>query len=121
MHDPELLIRTGGERRLSNYLLWQVAESELVFTDELWPDFSRADLEAAIRQFRERAEAAGDGRWLGSVSASKRPERAGSLSRAADVCSTRAVRTGNEHNTAEAGITSCGAAQRSAPCRSLRH
>jgi undecaprenyl diphosphate synthase len=57
MHDPELLIRTGGEWRLSNYLLWQVAESELVFTDELWPDFSRASLEQAIDQFRERQRA----------------------------------------------------------------
>ncbi len=53
MHDPELLIRTGGEWRLSNYLLWQVAESELVFSDELWPDFSRSSLEAAIERFRE--------------------------------------------------------------------
>jgi undecaprenyl diphosphate synthase len=57
MHDPELLIRTGGEWRLSNYLLWQVAESELVFSDELWPDFSRGSLEEAIRQFRERKTA----------------------------------------------------------------
>jgi undecaprenyl diphosphate synthase len=54
MHDPELLIRTGGEWRLSNYLLWQVAESELVFSDELWPDFSRRSLETAIIRFRER-------------------------------------------------------------------
>jgi undecaprenyl diphosphate synthase len=54
MHDPELLIRTGGERRLSNYLLWQVAESELVFSDELWPDFSRASFEEAIEEFRRR-------------------------------------------------------------------
>lgn len=54
MHDPELLIRTGGERRLSNYLLWQLAESELVFSDELWPDLSRSSFEAAIEQFRER-------------------------------------------------------------------
>jgi undecaprenyl diphosphate synthase len=54
MHDPELLIRTGGEWRLSNYLLWQVAKSELFFSDELWPDFSRGSLEEAIRQFRER-------------------------------------------------------------------
>ena len=63
MHDPELLIRTGGERRLSNYILWQVAESELIFTDQLWPDFSRATFEAAIEQFRQRAERqpAGDG------------------------------------------------------------
>jgi undecaprenyl diphosphate synthase len=56
MHDPELLIRTGGERRLSNYILWQVAESELIFTDQLWPDFSRRTFEAAIEQFRQRAE-----------------------------------------------------------------
>jgi undecaprenyl diphosphate synthase len=54
MHDPELLIRTGGEWRLSNYLLWQVAETELVFSDELWPDFSRSSLETAIMRFRER-------------------------------------------------------------------
>jgi undecaprenyl diphosphate synthase len=60
MHDPELLIRTGGERRLSNYILWQVAESELIFTDQLWPDFSRSDFEAAIEQFVERRPA-GDG------------------------------------------------------------
>jgi undecaprenyl diphosphate synthase len=56
LHDPELLIRTGGEHRLSNYLLWQVAESELVFTDELWPDFSRGSFEAAIEEFRRRGE-----------------------------------------------------------------
>jgi undecaprenyl diphosphate synthase len=54
MHDPDLLIRTGGEHRLSNYLLWQVTESELVFTDELWPDFSRSSFEAAIEDFRRR-------------------------------------------------------------------
>ncbi len=44
MHDPDLLIRTSGEKRLSNYLLWQCAYSELVFRDELWPDFDRAAL-----------------------------------------------------------------------------
>ena len=59
MHDPELLIRTGGERRLSNYLLWQVAETELVFSEELWPEFSRGSLEAAIELFRERRLRAG--------------------------------------------------------------
>ena len=48
MHDPDLIIRTGGERRLSNFLLWQSAYSELVFSDELWPDFSREDMEAAL-------------------------------------------------------------------------
>ena len=57
MHDPQLLIRTGGERRLSNYLLWQAVESELVFSEELWPDFSRASLERAIAEFRRRPRA----------------------------------------------------------------
>ena len=54
MHDPELVIRTGGERRLSNYLLWQIAESELVFREEPWPDFSRRSLEEAIAEYRAR-------------------------------------------------------------------
>lgn len=54
MHDPELLIRTGGERRLSNYLLWQVAHSELVFSEVLWPDFSRASFAAALAEYRRR-------------------------------------------------------------------
>ncbi|MCL2769483.1 MAG: polyprenyl diphosphate synthase [Solirubrobacterales bacterium] len=54
MHDPELLIRTGGERRLSNYLLWQSAYAELVFRDELWPDFGRVALEESLRDFSER-------------------------------------------------------------------
>jgi undecaprenyl diphosphate synthase len=56
MNDPDILIRTSGERRLSNYLLWQSAYSELVFTETLWPDFSKADLAAALEEFdvRER-------------------------------------------------------------------
>ncbi|HEX3392175.1 MAG TPA: polyprenyl diphosphate synthase [Solirubrobacteraceae bacterium] len=54
MHDPDLIIRTSGERRLSNYLLWQSAYSELVFRDELWPDFSRAALEQSLAEFAER-------------------------------------------------------------------
>ena len=54
MHDPDLIIRTSGEQRLSNYLLWQSAYSELHFTDVLWPDFSRADLEAALEQYAAR-------------------------------------------------------------------
>lgn len=54
MHDPDILIRTSGERRLSNYLLWQSAYSELVFRDELWPDFSRESLEQSIAEFGER-------------------------------------------------------------------
>jgi undecaprenyl diphosphate synthase len=63
MHEPELLIRTGGERRLSNYLLWQVAYSELVFREELWPEFSRRSFESAIEEFKRRQR--------------KRPGRAG--------------------------------------------
>jgi undecaprenyl diphosphate synthase len=54
MHDPDLIIRTSGERRLSNYLLWQSAYSELVFIDTLWPDFSRADFEAALAEYEAR-------------------------------------------------------------------
>jgi undecaprenyl diphosphate synthase len=54
MHDPDLIIRTSGERRLSNYLLWQSAYSELVFRDELWPDFTRAALEESLAEFSER-------------------------------------------------------------------
>jgi undecaprenyl diphosphate synthase len=54
MHDPDLIIRTSGERRLSNYLLWQSAYSELVFRDELWPDFSREALEQSLAEFSER-------------------------------------------------------------------
>jgi undecaprenyl diphosphate synthase len=56
MHDPQLLIRTSGERRLSNYLLWQAAESELVFCDELWPDFSRRSFERCLAEFDRRLE-----------------------------------------------------------------
>jgi len=54
MHDPDLIIRTSGEQRLSNYLLWQSAYSELHFTEVLWPDFSREDLEAALGEFEVR-------------------------------------------------------------------
>ncbi len=54
MHDPELIIRTSGERRLSNYLLWQSAYSELVFRDELWPDFGRAAFEESLNDYRAR-------------------------------------------------------------------
>jgi undecaprenyl diphosphate synthase len=54
MHDPDLLIRTSGEQRVSNYLLWQCAYSELVFRDELWPEFSRSSFEASIDEFRRR-------------------------------------------------------------------
>ncbi|HHW32090.1 MAG TPA: isoprenyl transferase [Clostridiaceae bacterium] len=52
--DPDLIIRTGGEERLSNFLLWQAAYSELWFTDVLWPDFSEEDLLKAIKDYQER-------------------------------------------------------------------
>jgi len=54
MTDPDLLIRTSGERRLSNFLLWQCAYSELVFSDTLWPDFDRAELAAALDEYAAR-------------------------------------------------------------------
>jgi undecaprenyl diphosphate synthase len=54
MHDPDLIIRTSGEQRLSNYLLWQSAYSELHFTEVLWPDFSREDFEAALGEYEVR-------------------------------------------------------------------
>jgi undecaprenyl diphosphate synthase len=54
MHDPDLIIRTSGEQRLSNYLLWQGAYSELVFRDELWPDFSRHAFEESLEEFSAR-------------------------------------------------------------------
>jgi hypothetical protein len=58
MHDPDLLIRTSGERRLSNYLLWQCAYSELVFSDTLWPDFDKAELAAALDEWIATTEPA---------------------------------------------------------------
>jgi undecaprenyl diphosphate synthase len=54
MHDPDLLIRTSGEQRVSNYLLWQVAYSEFVFRDEMWPDFSREALEQSLDEYAAR-------------------------------------------------------------------
>jgi undecaprenyl diphosphate synthase len=54
MHDPDLIIRTGGEQRLSNYLLWQAAKAELVFRRELWPDFTRQSLLDCLAEFNGR-------------------------------------------------------------------
>ncbi len=59
--DPDLIIRTSGEERISNFLLWQLAYAELWFTDKLWPDFTTKDLEAAICDFQQR------GRRFGGV------------------------------------------------------
>ncbi len=55
MHDPDLVIRTSGEKRLSNFLLWQAAYSELVFRDELWPDFTREALGECLAEYAERS------------------------------------------------------------------
>jgi len=52
--DPDILIRTSGEMRISNFLLWQCAYSEMIFTDTLWPDFSREDLEEALAEYASR-------------------------------------------------------------------
>jgi undecaprenyl diphosphate synthase len=55
MHDPDLIIRTSGEQRISNYLLWQGAYAELIFRDELWPDFSREALEQSLEDYTARS------------------------------------------------------------------
>jgi len=52
--EPDLVIRTSGEKRISNFLMWQTAYSEFVFTDVLWPDFSKQDLQDAISDFQNR-------------------------------------------------------------------
>jgi undecaprenyl diphosphate synthase len=66
MHDPDLVIRTGGERRLSNFLLWQAAYSELVFREEMWPDFGRDALEDSLAEYTARQRRFG-GRDTGSA------------------------------------------------------
>ena len=55
MHDPDLIIRTSGEQRSSNFLIWQGSYSELVFRDELWPDFSREAFEQSLDEFTARS------------------------------------------------------------------
>jgi len=52
--DPDLVIRTSGEHRISNFLLWQAAYAELYFTDVLWPDFGEAELRAALSEYARR-------------------------------------------------------------------
>jgi undecaprenyl diphosphate synthase len=71
LHDPDLIIRTGGEQRLSNYLLWQAAYSELVFREEMWPDFTRAGFEDSLAQFDTRT------RRFGARAAADPPVSAG--------------------------------------------
>ena len=68
MPEPDLVIRTSGEQRTSNYLLWEAAYSEYVFTEVLWPDFDRHELARCIEEFRDR-----DRRFGGAVDASDTP------------------------------------------------
>ncbi|MDH3789574.1 MAG: polyprenyl diphosphate synthase [Xanthomonadales bacterium] len=69
-HDPDLFIRTGGETRISNFLLWQSAYSELYFSDVLWPDFSPQELDKAIAEYRSRERRFGmTGKQAGLASA----------------------------------------------------
>src|SRR6185295_10612141 len=70
--DADVVIRAGGERRLSNFLLWQAAYAEFVFVDKLWPDFDREDLLAALNEYARRD------RRFGGISANERAR--GSLS-----------------------------------------
>jgi undecaprenyl diphosphate synthase len=70
--EPDLFIRTGGEQRISNFLLWQLAYTELYFTDTLWPDFDAAALDAAIGSYRARERRFG--RTSDQVEAAKRAE-----------------------------------------------
>lgn len=67
MPDPDLMVRTSGEYRISNYLLWELAYSELVFTDVLWPDFRREHLFEAVREFQRRE------RRFGGIETKPRP------------------------------------------------
>ena len=70
-HDVDLLIRTGGEKRLSDFLLWECAYAELIFTDRMWPDFGAADLDEAVLEFRRRE------RRFGTVPAAAGAARSG--------------------------------------------
>jgi undecaprenyl diphosphate synthase len=70
--DVDLLIRTGGEKRLSDFLLWECAYAELLFTDKMWPEFGPDDLRSAVRDFRGRERRFGG---LGDIAT--RPQMAG--------------------------------------------
>lgn len=76
MPDPDLLIRTGGEYRISNYLLWQIAYTELYFTPVYWPDFSEDDLHAAIESYQKRQRRFGKTERQVEHSAKEEKERA---------------------------------------------
>src|SRR5207253_10872278 len=75
--DVDLLIRTGGEQRLSDFLLWECAYAELYFTDTMWPDFGAAELAAAVAEFRARERRSGG---LPAAAAGCAPSAAGRAS-----------------------------------------
>ena len=77
MHDPELLIRTSGELRISNFLLWQCAYSELYFSDRLWPEFGPEDLDAALADYAGRQRRFGGRRAAVDETATAGPSAAG--------------------------------------------
>ncbi len=87
-HDVDLLIRTGGEKRLSDFLLWECAYAELIFTERMWPDFGAADLEAAVLEFRHRE------RRFGTVPAAAAARSAAASSAAPATLAIAAVRDG---------------------------
>ena len=91
--DPDLFIRTGGELRISNFLLWQAAYSELVFTDCLWPDFDEAELDAALREYARPRPAL-------------RPREGAGASRARAADDAQAAR---HHGAGAAGAAAAGA------------
>ena len=101
MHDPDLIIRTSGEQRSSNFLLWQGAYSEMVFRDELWPDFSREAFEESLGEFTSRSGAS----EVDSVSSGRRRR-----------AEPRRSRSSGRHATA----TAIGTGGATAPTRARR-
>jgi undecaprenyl diphosphate synthase len=86
-HEVDLLIRTGGEKRLSDFLLWECAYAELIFTERMWPDFGAADLGEAVEEFRRRE------RRFGAVTPAAAAAAASSLAAAEHARSARSARS----------------------------
>ena len=101
--DPDLFIRTGGEVRISNFLLWQAAYSELVFTDCLWPEFGDAELDAALADYARRDRRFGACRAAPTLAAGE------------DLTHAQAAR---HHRARAAGVAAAGAVRAAARGRS---
>ena len=127
MHDPDLIIRTSGEQRLSNYLLWQSAYSELHFTDVLWPDFGRADLEFALAEFDARRRRFGGPLMASLVAPPRASARAGATRRrtSARASGSRSRRSPSRSSIVAAGgsVFAAGvvAARLRLPARAVPH